>query len=271
MMERPFREITQDEITTFHKDGIVFLKGFFNMDWVEKLREQAEIDLASPGRLHQELTQGESGGRFFFDTFLWTFNDGFKEFVMSSPAAEMAGQMMRAEKINVFFDQLLIKEPGTAERTPWHQDLPYWPVDGEQVCTLWLALDPVDAETGAVEYVKGSHLWGQGYKPPAFAGDDKYKLALPPVPDIEAQRDELDIAQFEFDPGDCTIHHGKLVHGAPGNARSDLRRRAYVTRWAGDDAIYTPDPEKQEMMWDPEIEAGDPLDSDLWPVVWQRS
>jgi hypothetical protein len=28
--------------------------------------------------------------------------------------------------------------------------------------------------------------------------------------------------------------------------------------------------QKQQMMWDPNIAVGGPLDSDLLPVVWQR-
>lgn len=268
-MEMPMRPITDEEIRSYREDGIVHLKGLFDPDWITRLRDLADQDLREPGPLHQELSR--DGGRFFFDTFLWTFNDGFKEFVFTSPAAAVAGTLMGTQKVNLFFDQLLIKEPNTSERTPWHHDVPYWPVRGEHICSLWLALDPVDASNGAVEYVKGSHRWGEWFRPPAFAGDDRYKIELPSVPDIDARRSELELLQFEFEPGDCTVHHGLLVHGAPGNALSNRRRRAYVTRWAGDDAVYTPHPQIQKMMWDPEIEPGGPLDSDLWPVVWRQS
>lgn len=261
------RDITEEEIRRYEEDGIVLLKGMFDQEWVERLRELAEQDMVAPGRLHQELTRTGNSGRFFFDTFMWTYNDGFKDFVFNSPAARIAGKIMRSDKVNIFFDQLLIKEPGTSERTPWHHDMPYWPVNGWQVCTVWLALDPVNKNNGAVEYVKGSHRWGQRYKADAFAGDDRYKEDLPPVPDIEAMRGELEFLQFELEPGDCTVHQGLIVHGAPGNALSDRRRRAVVTRWAGDDAVYYPRSDIQQMMWDPDIPANGPLDSDLWPVV----
>jgi len=264
------RPITEQEIQTFETDGIVVLRQFFDAGWVEHLRKCADEDMAAPGRLHQELSKPGGTGRFFFDTFMWTYHDGFKKFVHESAAAQIAGQMMRADKVNIFFDQLLIKEPGTEERTPWHQDMPYWPVRGKDICTVWLALDKVSAASGAVEYIKGSHRWGESYKPPAFAGDEKYKLDLPAVPDIDAEREKHEFAQFDLEPGDCTVHHGLLVHGAPGNAESDRRRRAVVSRWTGNDARYTPAPNIQEMMWDPKIKAGGPLDSDLWPVIWQR-
>ncbi len=165
---------------------------------------------------------------------------------------------------------LLIKEPGTPTRTPWHQDLPYWPIDGWKVCSLWLALDPVTAESGAVEYIKGSHRWGRRYKPATFSGQHDYQEPLPPVPDIEAMRDELEIVQFELQPGDCTIHHGLLVHGSPGNLQPHRRRRASVTRWAGEDVVYRPRDGLQDMPADPGIAPDGPIDCDLWPKVWPR-
>ncbi len=261
------RLLTEQEIRTYEEDGIVLLKGMFDADWVDRLRALVDEDMAKPGKLCQELTQEGNPGRFFFDTFMWTYNDGFKEAVFKSPAAQIAASAMRSDKVNIFFDQLLIKEPGTTERTPWHHDMPYWPVIGSQVCTVWVALDAVTAESGSVEYVKGSHKWGQRYRADAFAGDGRYKEDLPKVPDIDTMRDEVEMLQFEFEPGDCTVHHALLVHGAPGNARSDSRRRAYVTRWAGADATYHPRENIQQMMWEPTAEPGGPLDSELWPVV----
>lgn len=268
MNPTPLRDITDAEIEQYETQGIVLLKGLFDQDWLDRLAPLIEADMADPGPLHMELEADGKPGRFFFDTFMWTRNDGFKSFIYESPAAEIAATVMRSRKTNIFFDQLLIKEPGTEEPTPWHNDMPFWPVDGRQVCTLWLALDPVDKDSGAVEYVVGSHDWGQRYHPPAFAGDNRYKTDYAEVPDIEAMRDSLEFVQFEMEPGDCTVHHGLLVHGAPGNARSDRRRRAVVTRWAGDDATYYPRPNIQKMAWEPPIEAGAPLDCDLWPVIW---
>lgn len=125
------------------------------------------------------------------------------------------------------------------------------------------------ADSGAVEYIKGSHRWGQRLKPQSFSGQTKFDEDLPPVPDIEAEREKHEIVQYELAPGDCTIHHALLVHHAPGNSRNDRRRRAFVTRWAGDDATFYPHDGVQHMPPLPDIPAGGPLDSELWPVVWR--
>lgn len=265
MLARP---ITAEEIARYDKDGVVCLRAFFSARWIALLQSAAEISLEKPGDLHAELAKlREEAGRFFHDTFVWTYNDLCREFVFDSPAASIAGKFMRSRKVNLFFDQWLIKEPGTVTKTPWHHDMTYWPISGQQISTLWLALDSVTAQTGAVEYVKGSHQWNQKFKPASFSGGDQYKELLPDVPDIEAARDEFEIAQFDLEPGDCTIHHGLTVHGSPGNPSTDQRRRAYVSRWTGDDVVFHPREGLQEMPPLPPLRPGDAIDSDLWPRI----
>ena len=192
MNEHPLRDVTEREVEAFATDGVVCLRGLFDGGWVERLRDAADACMASPGPLNVEIAkERRDRGRFFHDTFVWRYNDDCRDFVFRSPAAKIAARLMGAAKVNIFFDQWLIKEPGTPTRTPWHHDLTYWPVDGWQICTLWLALDRVSAESGAVEYVKGSHKWGQRFQPATFSGIAQYNEPLPEVPDIDAMRDEL--------------------------------------------------------------------------------
>ncbi len=263
------RAIRADEIDAYRRDGIALLKGLFDPAWVELLRDGVEADMAEPSAMCKDINRGGSGF-FFGDTFVWAHKPQFREFLLGSPAAEIAATVMGSAKANLFFDQLLVKEPGTSQPTIWHHDQPFWPVGGAQVCTLWLALDPVTKASGAVEYVKGSHLWGKRFKAESFDDNEAYGEDLPRLPDIEAMRGELEFAQFEMEPGDCTLHHGLTVHWAPGNSTDDTRRRAYVVRFAGDDATYYPRPKIQNMLYDPKLTPGGALDSELWPVLWPR-
>jgi ectoine hydroxylase-related dioxygenase (phytanoyl-CoA dioxygenase family) len=128
-------------------------------------------------------------------------------------------------------------------------------------------LDKVTAESGAVEYIKGSHRWGKKFKPASFSGNNQYTENLPDVPDIEAMRGELEFVQFDLEPGDCTVHHGLIVHGSPGNQSLQNRRRAHISRWAGDDVIFSPREGLQEMPPLPELADGDPIDSELFPRI----
>jgi ectoine hydroxylase-related dioxygenase (phytanoyl-CoA dioxygenase family) len=263
------REITREEIETYQRDGVVLLKNQFSLEWIDLLRDLAEEDMNTPGKLKHELAEASDAGRFFVNTFLWHRSSEFKRFVFESPARKIVSALMKASKVNIVFDQLLIKEPNTKTRTHWHHDLTYWPISGDGVCSLWLALDEVAAETGAVEYIRGSHRWGVRYRPTAFRPEIEYGDDLPEAPDVEAAREQYDIVQYELEPGDCTIHHGLTLHGAPGNQTPSRRRRAHVTRWAGDDVVYHPRANIQPMLFDPDIPPGAPLDSELWPVVWR--
>ena len=268
-----YRPITDNEIKIYQRDGIVCLRAFFKEEWVKHLREMTERVIANPSPMHKpvDTIKTNGGGSFFFDAFLSHYMKGFRTAAFSSPAAEIAGTLMGSSKVNLLFDQLLVKEPGALSPTLWHHDATYWPVAGTQVSTVWLALDPVTYDTGAVEYIKGSHLWGERYLAVSFNPEETYSEDLPNVPDIDNNRDDYEIVWFELEPGDCTIHHALTLHGAPGNQSSTVRRRAYVTRWTGDDVTYYPRPNLMRIPRDPGIEPGSVLDCDLFPVVWRSA
>lgn len=259
------------EAETFARDGVVCLRGLFDANWIEDISALVEADMAAPSGMVKNINAEGASGFFFGDTFVCHHHSGFRRAVFESPAAAVMARLFGANKVNLLFDQILVKEPNTSTPTLWHQDITYWPVAGTQVATLWLALDPVTRETGAVEYLRGSHLWNQRYLAVSFDPDQSYSEDLPPVPDVEAERDRHDIVSFELEPGDCVIHDARLLHGAPPNASRVTRRRAYLQRWTGDDVTYNPRPNLQRMLRDPGIKAGAPLDSELFPVVWPRA
>ncbi|MEM8650335.1 MAG: phytanoyl-CoA dioxygenase family protein [Pseudomonadota bacterium] len=270
MKYQPVRSLTEEEIKTYHEDGIVCLRQFFDLESVEMLRNVVDRDMINPGPMALDVTR-DGKGKFFGNTFVWKHYEELDDFIHNSPAGDIVAGILQSSKVNLIFDQFLVKEPGTTTPTLWHHDQTYWPIAGDQVCTMWLALDPVTKENGAVEYVCGSHRWGQRFKAVSFKDDNLYKEDLPPVPDIDAMRDQYKIVQFELEPGDCTLHHGLTVHGAPGNSSLSQIRRAYVTRWGGDDVTYYPRPNLQPMLYDPEIPEGGPIDCSLFPVVRENA
>ncbi|MBT7582557.1 MAG: phytanoyl-CoA dioxygenase, partial [Kordiimonadaceae bacterium] len=79
-----------------------------------------------------------------------------------------------------------------------------------------------------------------------------------------------DIVCYDLEPGDCLIHHTDIIHGAKGNQSSMTRRRGYATRWTGDDVVWDPRIGTTDVLRDPGLMPGDPLDCDLFPVVWRR-
>jgi ectoine hydroxylase-related dioxygenase (phytanoyl-CoA dioxygenase family) len=182
---------------------------------------------------------------------------------------------MRSGKINLFHEHVLVKEPGTAEPTPWHHDLPYYAIEGTQMCSLWVPLDPVTRET-SVEYVAGSHKWGAWYTPKRFNDGDDHDAKddrLKTVPDIDGHRDQYTLLGWDMQPGDAILFNGLVLHGAPGN-RSTNRRRAFAARYTGDDVRYALRPGYMSPPphgFPGAPEPGSPMDSDAFPVVWRAA
>ena len=261
---------TDQQRQQYRDDGVTVVRGAFDDVWVERIRHVTERSMAEQTDLTREYDTN-AGGRFHAATFLWLHDADVAAFVRESPAAGIAGELMDSETVSFFFDHLLVKEPGTENPTPWHQDLPYWPVAGSQICSLWFALDPVDESSGGVRYVAGSHRTQQWYRAQSFGGTDKYTDPdLPPPPDPDADGASYRIVSFDLQPGDVVVHHVMTLHGATGNRRSDRRRRGLATRWCGDDAVFDPRPRTMELPFDADVRPGDAMRSNRFPVILDR-
>lgn len=280
--DRLSRNITPEEISAYEENGAHILRGVLPMQWVEVMRDAVERILNNPGAASVEYTPKGKQGRYYGDFFIWRRDPAFEAFMKDSPMPHIAAQVMNATCLNFFYDQLLVKEPGTGEPTPWHQDLSYWPVRGNQVISVWVPFDAANEESGVVVYVKGSHKWGKLYAPSTFGdktgfADIYAKAGLEPLPDIEAQRGSHEILCWEMEPGDVLIHHPLTLHYASGNKSKTGRRRGLALRYLGDDATFDSRPgtfleNKKVMETLPQINLkdGDAFSGELFPRVWPR-
>jgi ectoine hydroxylase-related dioxygenase (phytanoyl-CoA dioxygenase family) len=280
-MTRPLREITAEEVAGFEEDGVVCLRGILPPAWLDQmagviesvLTHHTSTDLtAMAGRLGNAESNAmtERRGRFIAGTDHWRHLPEFHRFATQSPLPLIAGRLMRASKVNLYEDSVLVKEPGATEATAFHQDLSYFHVEGTQVCTAWCPLDPVTRATGAVGYVRGSHHWGTVYRPNLFVST----ASIPDtegecVPDINAHPERYEILFFDMRPGDISVHHGRTLHGAGGNASVSQRRRAISVRYCGDDVRYRIRPGAPLKAHHARGRDDDVLDSDDCPIVWR--
>ena len=303
MDNMPLRDVTEEEIETYWRDGVVHLPNIMGMEWIERMRTALDRILEDPGQYGNNINPDGSEGRFAFESFMWIYDDNFKDLAFDSPLAPIAAQVLRSKRVHHLFDFYFSKEPHTPQHTLWHQDQGGNPVHGRQVAGSWVPLDVVTVESGAVEYIRGSHNWNRWFVAPiddepkvtesdtaydlsfeqiapggdTDGGDDariaKYDEVFEPQPDFESMRDELDIVTFDSKPGDVVLNHLSTVHHAPGNL-SDRRRRALGARWSGDDAVFA---KRQgyftaRLPWDPGLNDGDPFPdhNDMFRLVWPR-
>lgn len=264
--------IGEAERAAFARDGAVRLRGCVGGAWIEALRRGVERNMREPGPYAEDVGDAGEGGRFFTDYCNWQRIAEYRDFVLASPAAAIAGRLMGARRVQIFHDHVLVKEPGAAQPTPWHHDMPYYCVEGHKTVSLWLALDPVP-EAVALRFVAGSHRWGELYYPRLFADGSDYPYAgegYRPVPDIDAAPGRYRVLSWALEPGDAVAFHFLTLHSAPGNSGRH-RRRGFSTRWLGEDARYKTRPARPSPPF-PGIGLadGEALREDWFPVVWPQ-
>jgi ectoine hydroxylase-related dioxygenase (phytanoyl-CoA dioxygenase family) len=161
---------------------------------------------------------------------------------LHSPAHEIAAKVMESNNVQFFYDQLLVKEPGTSQRTPWHTDADYFPIKGDKITSIWLPLERITRENGGLQFIKGSHRMNisnmMDQVPKKNSRDqNKGKYVLP---DFDDYPDKFEFLSFDMEPGDCLVFHIGMVHMGHDNI-SNIRRRALSTRWFGEGCTINED------------------------------
>ena len=259
-------------IEGYRRDGVARLGQVIAPEWIERLRAGVEENMARPGPYAKLYTPAGQPGKFFGDYCNWQRIPEYRAFFVESGLAAIAAELMGSRKVNLYHEHVLVKEPGTREKTPWHHDQPYYPVDGVQIVSFWIPLDPVPRST-CPQYVAGSHRWGKWYAPKRFADSQDHSntsVDFEAVPDEDTLRREHTLLAYDLQPGDCIAFHGLTLHGAPGHEHAG-RRRAVAARFTGDDARFVL--REGFMSPPPPTEgspaSGDTMDSEAFPVVWR--
>lgn len=255
----------------FERDGAVLLRGLVGRAWLERLGSAIERDIAHPGPCFHGY-EVEGGGRFHGNMRIWEGDRDFADYCRRSALPEAAATLLDASEVRLYYDQLFVKEPGTNAPTRWHNDQPYWPVRGWPILSFWLALDRVTKESGALEFVRGSHRWGQWFQPEPFAAGGSDYARNPDyvdMPDLEAERDAYEFLTWELEPGDVVAFHALTVHGGPPN-HSRVRRRGYTVRYSGPGMTYYAGPGTSPFLHDDQLADGAPLAGARYPVVWKE-
>lgn len=260
--------ITQDHIDRFGRDGVVLIRGLFK-NHVEALRAGVERNMADPGPFASDkLGEGETG-RFFDDYCNWGRISEFEDVIRNSAAAEVAADIMGSDRVQLFHDHVLVKEPGTSKTTPWHQDSPYYFVEGRKTVSFWAPLDPVREAT--LRCVAASHRWEKLVVPSRwFSGENFYSDIHNFIPTPNPEAEGMDIREWEMEPGDAVAFNYRILHGARGNHAS-TRRRVFSLRLVGDDARYVERPGRTSPPFPGHgMQPGQRLREDWFPIIFDR-
>jgi len=263
-------------VDAFGRDGAVVVRGLLGPDEVATAAAGIDAVLAEPSDLAVVASGADDPGRFVEDFRRWTTVPAVESLARSPRLGAVAAELMASATARFHHDHVLVKEAGTRQRTPWHQDQPYFDIEGRHNVSFWIPVDPV-TRASTLEFVAGSHL-GPWCTPRTFM-DHVAKWfpegRLAELPDIEADRDAFPILGWELEPGDAVAFHMLTIHGAAGFAGPG-RRRVLSLRYVGDDATHAPRPWRTSPPF-PELTsgatslaAGAPFDHELFPLVHER-
>ena len=259
-----------DKVDDFQRDGVCYLPGTF-ADWVTPLRDALDRMMASPTDYvfpNESAAEGEPGR--FFDAYCnWQRVPEFLTYTLTSSAASIAAQCMRSERAQFFHEHVFAKEPGTEKATPWHHDLSYYCVDGLQTASVYVALDEIPEDT-AVRFLAGTHRDGNTYIPRRFLSGADYpsqddSMVRAPVNEDMSNRTVISGA---LRAGDAIVFDFRTLHGST-DAPVTTRRRAFSTRWLGDDVRYVERPGVTSPPLDNlGVATGEPMPEAMFPTLW---
>ncbi|MEN9802708.1 MAG: hypothetical protein RLZ37_1833, partial [Actinomycetota bacterium] len=131
----------------FRRDGAVVLRGVVSSSEIESLRAGIDTVVKAPSHRVKVASAADDPGYFLEDFCRWRDVPEFGEFVMSTRLAPIAAELMDSTTVTLYHDHVLVKEPWTRQRTPWHQDQPYYDVEGRRNVSFWIPVDPVPVES----------------------------------------------------------------------------------------------------------------------------
>ncbi len=247
------RAVTSEEVEAYHRDGAVLVEQVLDEQWVDLLAAGLEAAYAQPDALSVDLEGAAAPGVIRIDQFPAARCPALMDFVTRSPIGEVVGAVLGGP-VRFYMDQMFYKPAGEMLATAWHQDTPYYNIEGADLVRAWASPDPTP-RAASLEVVRGSHRWNVTYSPRNADGAATYRevadagnrfrygdapvdRTLPRVPDVEGHRDSFDVIGWDYRPGDVILFAGNILHGAGGQVTLDHPRRAHASLWAGDDVRY---------------------------------
>ena len=147
------------------------------------------------------------------------------EFLLADEVLDLVEPIL-GPNIALWSSHFICKDPYVGRATPWHEDSAYWRsrVDGfDHIVTVWLAIDRSTRENGCMRVIPGTHTNGFSAYEPVDGSTNTFDTQVQGV-------NEETAVYFELEPGQCSLHDSRIIHGATANT-SPLRRCGYTMRY----------------------------------------
>jgi len=253
-------EITEEQIQTLERDGVVHIKGVFDSEWVEYLREATKYQVDNP---HFWAFAGTASKLYdYIQRNIWQTNRAFSSFYYHSAMGHVLAQCGRTEEIRVSTDLLMVN-PNKGFK--WHQDNQNGPITWDEGIRFWITMDETPKDYGAPVYLKGSHYNN--------VVDDGAVFVDIEMEGLEDYKEKL--LEFRTMPGDMLIWHPRTIHKVDGPADGiwTSYRRVLGGTAAKAGTIYTDKTGSGGVLSDlgrHGMQQGDKLESPFFPIVYPQ-
>ena len=260
--------LSDQQIKDYQKFGVIIIKDIFK-EWIEPLRIGFQKVLDKPSK-HGRENVNDKQGRFFEDYCNWERIEEFKNCIFNSLAAQLVAEATLSKSIQIFHEHIFVKEPGTHKETPWHQDMPYYCINGNDTGSFWIPLDPISKDN-SLKILLGSHKFPKLVRPtkwsnnqPWYNNDNNF-MNMPDIANMEKK-----ILKSEMNLGDAILFNFKVLHSSSGNSEN-IPRRAFSIRFIGDDVKYIDrGGETSPPFKGINLKIGDKMREDWFPIVWRN-
>ncbi|MBK6931944.1 MAG: phytanoyl-CoA dioxygenase family protein [Saprospirales bacterium] len=248
----------------YHRNGHILLRGILHAADANIYRDAIVQAVQRYNTETRQMEDRDTYGRAFLQIMnLWEVDAQVRQFTLARRFAQIAADLMGVERVRLYHDQALFKEPGGGH-TPWHQDQYYWPIDTANTITMWMPLVDISEEMGMLTFASGSQELGfLGNL--AISDDSEAVLSR-----LVAEKGYPVTRATHMQAGDATFHAGWTLHAAPGNL-SDRMREVMTVIYVADGArVIEPKNEHQEadrQRWLSAWPVGALIDSALNPLL----
>ena len=220
-LESPMSQEIASISERFNQDGFVLVEGFLGGEEIDDLDRHLEryIQETLP-RVADGYAFFESSGAIKHISCPEVYDDYFKQ-LMGRPATARIVSACLDQPVEVIASEVFYKSAHVGSAAPYHQDNAYLYLSPAEAAVVWVALDDVTIENGAVHYARGSHMLGD--QPHDRTGVSLFSKGLSQPPE-SAKFPEVPAIMKR---GDASIHHILCAHRSGPN-RTPHHRRGYV-------------------------------------------
>jgi len=229
---RNFSQIKAD----FERDGVVKIPGVFNPEEVRKMKAEGIASLLYADRFHPRVSaqiKMENGAVWPALSFFPAVSMQYLNQIRCDRRLSNIVLFMLGENVKQLNNQFYFRLPGDGDEFEWHQDILFrtpkedFPGIESRYLQTAIALDEITEESGAVEYVLGSHKQGDlNLLPQDETTPDKLR---------SFDRSKFQGVKMTAKPGDLMIWSVMIVHGSEQN-KSNTSRMVYMNGFAASDA-----------------------------------